>query len=73
MVSFGQHVRSYFSETSLHGLKYITEDERHIIERIVWVVLFTVSISLMVTFMLPGHSRLKISCTTTSIKAHDKK
>ena len=54
MVSLGQHVKSYFSETSLHGLKYITEDDRHTVERILWVILFTVAVALMITFMIPG-------------------
>jgi hypothetical protein len=45
---------SLFAETSLHGLKYITEDERHPVERVLWVILFFVGVVLMITFMIPG-------------------
>ncbi len=30
--------RKYFAETSIHGLKYIAEPGRHIVERIFWLV-----------------------------------
>jgi hypothetical protein len=32
-VSCGSHVKEFNSETSLHGPKYITEDDNHPIER----------------------------------------
>ena len=34
---FKDVARKYKMETSLHGLKYIAEDERHILERVFWV------------------------------------
>ena len=54
MVSFSHHVESYFSETSLHGLKYITEDGRAVIERLLWIILVCSGMVLAVIFMLPG-------------------
>lgn len=30
-------IKKYFSETSIHGLKYIFENKRHIIERLFWL------------------------------------
>ena len=59
MVSLSNHGKSYFAETSLHGLKYITEDGRHLVERVLWVVLFFVGVTLMITFMLPGQILLE--------------
>lgn len=53
-VSLLKYVKSYFAETSLHGLKYITEDDRHPLERILWVVLFGMGVALEVSFMIPG-------------------
>ena len=54
MVTLKEHGKSYFAETSLHGLKYITEDDRHPVERVLWVFLFFVGLALMITFMIPG-------------------
>ena len=54
MVWLVKHIKLYFAETSLHGLKYITEDDRHIVERTLWVILFFIGLSLMITFMIPG-------------------
>ena len=54
MVSFSHHVKAYFSETSLHGLKYITEDGRVILERLLWIILVCSGMVLAVIFMLPG-------------------
>ena len=48
------HVKQYFGETSLHGLKYITEDGRHPLERVLWVFLFFVGVSLAISFMHPS-------------------
>ena len=56
MVTLKEHGKSYFAETSLHGLKYITEDDRHPVERILWIFLFFAGVALMITFMIPGHS-----------------
>ena len=33
-------IKKYFVETSIHGLKYIYESGRHIIERLFWVLSF---------------------------------
>ena len=55
MVAFSQHVKTYFSETSLHGLKYITEEGRVVLERLLWVILVCSGMVLAVVFMLPGH------------------
>ena len=49
-----EHVKQYFGETSLHGLKYITEDGRHPLERVLWVFLFFVGVSLAIFFMHPS-------------------
>ena len=54
MLRLGEQGRSYCAETSLHGLKYITEDGRHIVERVIWIILFTSAMCLMVNFMIPG-------------------
>ena len=35
--------RKYFEETSIHGLKYITEPNRTLVERVCWVIFITVS------------------------------
>ena len=40
--NFGIHLkkltRKYFEETSIHGLKYILEHKRNVIERIFWIL-----------------------------------
>ena len=54
MLRLGEQGKSYCAETSLHGLKYITEDGRHIVERVIWIILFTSAMCLMVNFMIPG-------------------
>ena len=53
-VAVSKFVKSYFAETSLHGLKYITEDDRHPVERILWVILFCLGVAMEISFMLPG-------------------
>ena len=35
--------RKYFEETSIHGLKYITEPNRTLVERVCWLIFITVS------------------------------
>lgn len=47
----------YNDGTSIHGLKYITEEGRHIIEHLLWGVLFCGAVGLMITFMLPGKNK----------------
>ena len=54
MASLSTHVKSYFAETSLHGLKYITEDGRVVLERLLWILLVSSGLVLAVVFMLPG-------------------
>lgn len=54
MSRLAEQGKSYCAETSLHGLKYITEDGRHIVERVIWIVLFTCAMCLMINFMIPG-------------------
>ena len=54
MVTLSNNGKSYFAETSLHGLKYITEDDRHPVERVLWIILFFVGVVLIITFMIPG-------------------
>ena len=49
-----EQVRSYNDGTSIHGLKYITEDGRHIVEHILWGLLFSGAVGLMIMFMIPG-------------------
>ena len=36
--TFSEMIYKFMSETSLHGLKYITETMRHSMERIFWLV-----------------------------------
>ena len=48
------HVKKYFGETSLHGLKYITEDGRHPLERALWVFLCCSGVALAIFFMHPS-------------------
>ena len=40
--NFGKHLkkltRKYFAETSIHGLKYILEYKRNVVERIFWIL-----------------------------------
>ena len=54
MFSLSKYIKSYFAETSLHGLKYITEDGRVIVERLLWIILVSSGLILAVVFMLPG-------------------
>ena len=49
-----EHVKKYFGETSLHGLKYIGEDGRHPLERLIWVILCCSGVCLAVFFMHPS-------------------
>ena len=51
---FTKHVKSYFQNTSLHGLQYVGEDGRPFIEKVLWMVLFLLGIVLMVIFFVPG-------------------
>ena len=57
MLRLGEQGKSYCAETSLHGLKYITEDGRHIVERVIWIILFTCAMCLMISFMIPGRGQ----------------
>ena len=54
MFSLSKHIKSYFAETSLHGLKYITEEGRVTLERLLWIILVCSGVVLAVIFMLPG-------------------
>ena len=56
MSRLAEQGKSYCAETSLHGLKYITEDGRHIVERVIWIILFTSAMCLMISFMIPGRA-----------------
>ena len=51
-----KHVKSYFENTSLHGLQYVGEDGRSFIEKILWVVLFCLGVVLMILFFIPGRT-----------------
>ena len=51
---FSKHVKSYFENTSLHGLQYVGEDGRSFIEKIIWIVLFCLGVVLMILFFIPG-------------------
>ena len=51
---FTQHVKTYFQNTSLHGLQYVGEDGRPFMEKVLWMVLFLLGIVLMVIFFIPG-------------------
>ena len=53
-VMFTQHVKSYFQNTSLHGLQYVGEDGRPFMEKVLWMILFLLGICLMVIFFIPG-------------------
>ena len=54
MVTVGKHVKNFYQNTSLHGLQYVGEDGRPVIEKIIWIVLFFSGILLMITFFIPG-------------------
>ena len=54
MFSLTKHIKSYFAETSLHGLKYIGEEGRVTLERLLWIILVSSGVVLAVVFMLPG-------------------
>ena len=54
MFSLTKHIKSYFAETSLHGFKYITEEGRVTLERLLWIILVFSGMVLAVIFMLPG-------------------
>ena len=62
MSRLGEQGKSYCAETSLHGLKYITEDGRHIVERVIWIILFTCAMCLMINFMIPGRGQTRPTC-----------
>ena len=47
------HVKKYCEETSLHGLKYITENDRNPFERILWISLCFSGLCLAVFFIQP--------------------
>ena len=53
------HLKKYFEETSLHGLKYITEDGRHAMERALWVFLCCAGFCLAIYFMKPSKACYK--------------
>lgn len=59
-VMFTQHVKTYFQNTSLHGLQYVGEDGRPFMEKVLWMILFLLGIILMVIFFIPGIIRLKL-------------
>ena len=56
MVSFTKHVKSYFQNTSLHGLQYVGEDGRNTFEKIIWLFLFFCGVVLMTIFFIPGYN-----------------
>ena len=60
MLRLGEQGKSYCAETSLHGLKYITEDGRVVLERLLWILLVSSGLVLAVVFMLPG----TVGCAT---------
>ena len=52
------HLKSYFQNTSLHGLQYVGEDGRPALEKVLWLVLFCLGIALMIIFFIPGNTNM---------------
>ena len=63
-VMFTQHVKTYFQNTSLHGLQYVGEDGRPFMEKVLWMILFLLGIFLMVIFFIPGIILLNLRLLT---------
>ena len=51
------HLSIVIFSSSLHGLRYITEDGRHWTERVLWVFLCTIGFVLTVYFIYPIWAR----------------
>ena len=52
------HLKSYFQSTSLHGLQYVGEEGRPVLEKLLWLVLFCLGIALMIIFFIPGNTNM---------------
>ena len=54
-----EQVRSYNDGTSIHGLKYVTEEGRHVAEHVLWAFLFCTAVGIMISFMIPGKQEMQ--------------
>jgi hypothetical protein len=43
-VSTMNHIRTYFSESSIHGFRYIVDSDLRIIEKLLWTVALVISV-----------------------------
>ena len=68
MFNFTQHLKTYFQNTSLHGLQYVGEDGRPFMEKVLWMILFLLGIVLMVIFFIPGIIPIYLRHLTISFK-----
>ena len=63
-----KQAKVYASETSIHGIKYISEDGRPQIERFIWLFLCIGSFCLAIYLIEPIYSKWRGSPTFTSIE-----
>ena len=61
----------YCESSSLHGLKYITEDGRHWTERVLWIMLCLCGFILTVYFIHPIWARWNEKPTITTLDSTD--
>ena len=59
--------QGYCDATSLHGVRYITEDGRHWSERMLWVILVILGFITVLIFILPILRKYLDSPTLTTI------
>ena len=64
-------VKEYCESSSLHGLRYITENGRHWTERILWVFLSLLGFILTVYFILPIWIKWHLKPTLTTLDSTD--
>ncbi|TRY80032.1 hypothetical protein TCAL_16032, partial [Tigriopus californicus] len=64
-------VKEYCESSSLHGLRYITEDGRHWTERILWVFLCTMGFVLTIYFIYPIWAKWNEKPTITTLDSTD--
>jgi hypothetical protein len=42
-MKFGEILKDYFANSTLHGVKFITDSQYHVVERILWVFFVIIS------------------------------
>ncbi|CAB4058795.1 ASICN [Lepeophtheirus salmonis] len=60
-------IKEYCESSSLHGLRYITEDGRHWTERVLWVFLCLLGFILTVYFIIPIYIKWYLKPTLTTL------